>query len=201
MQNSPKDILKKYFGYDEFRPMQKNIIDTVYAGKDAMILMPTGGGKSICYQIPSIGLPGTGIVVSPLISLMKNQVDGLRANGVKAAFLNSSLGLPEQRAIEDDFFNGHLDLLYVSPEKMITPDMNALLSRVKINLFAIDEAHCISSWGHDFRPDYTMLSFIKRQFPNIPVLALTATADKITRKEYSALIVYSECRTIRSRLA
>lgn len=168
--------------------MQKQIIDTVYAGKDSLVLMPTGGGKSICYQIPSIGLPGTGIVVSPLISLMKNQVDGLRANGVKAAFLNSSLGIPEQRAIEDDFFNGNLDLLYVSPEKMITPDMNALLSRVKINLFAIDEAHCISSWGHDFRPDYTMLNFIKRQFPDIPVLALTATADKITRKDILQLL-------------
>ncbi|KAA3640347.1 MAG: DNA helicase RecQ, partial [Bacteroidetes bacterium] len=188
MQTPPKEILKKFFGYDEFRPMQKQIIDTVYAGKDSLVLMPTGGGKSICYQIPSIGLPGTGIVVSPLISLMKNQVDGLRANGVKAAFLNSSLGIPEQRAIEDDFFNGNLDLLYVSPEKMITPDMNALLSRVKINLFAIDEAHCISSWGHDFRPDYTLLNFIKRQFPDIPVLALTATADKITRKDILQLL-------------
>ena len=194
MQASPKDILKKYFGYDEFRPMQKEIIEAVYDRRDSLVLMPTGGGKSICFQVPSIGLPGTGIVVSPLISLMKNQVDGLRANGVKAAFLNSSLSLPEQRAIEDDFFNGNLDLLYVSPEKMITPDMNALLSRVKINLFAIDEAHCISSWGHDFRPDYTLLSFIKRQFPDIPVLALTATADKITRNDILKLLAIPEAR-------
>ncbi|MCB0652904.1 MAG: DNA helicase RecQ [Saprospiraceae bacterium] len=188
MQSSPKDILKKYFGYDQFRPLQKKIIDTVYEGKDALVLMPTGGGKSICYQIPSIGLPGTGIVVSPLISLMKNQVDGLLANGVKAAYLNSSLSMPEQRSVEDDFFNGNLDLLYVSPEKMISADMNNLLSNVKINLFAIDEAHCISSWGHDFRPDYTMLSFIKKRFPQIPVLALTATADKITRNDIIKLL-------------
>lgn len=188
MQTPPKDILKKYFGYDEFRPMQQQIIETVYEGKDALVLMPTGGGKSMCYQVPSIGLPGTGIVVSPLISLMKNQVDGLIANGVKAAFLNSSLDIAEQRAIEDEFFNGNLDLLYVSPEKMITPDMNTLLSRVKINLFAIDEAHCISSWGHDFRPDYKLLSFIKKQYPQIPVLALTATADKITRNDIVKLL-------------
>lgn len=192
MQSSPKDILKKYFGYDQFRPLQKKIIDTVYEGKDALVLMPTGGGKSICYQIPSIGLPGTGIVVSPLISLMKNQVDGLQANGVKAAYLNSSLSMPEQRSVEDDFFNGRLDLLYVSPEKMISADMNNLLSNVKINLFAIDEAHCISSWGHDFRPDYTMLSFIKKRFPQIPVLALTATADKITRNDIIKLLAIPE---------
>lgn len=192
MQSSPKDILKKYFGYDQFRPLQKKIINTVYEGKDALVLMPTGGGKSICYQIPSIGLPGTGIVVSPLISLMKNQVDGLQANGVKAAYLNSSLSMPEQRSVEDDFFNGRLDLLYVSPEKMISADMNNLLSNVKINLFAIDEAHCISSWGHDFRPDYTMLSFIKKRFPQIPVLALTATADKITRNDIIKLLAIPE---------
>jgi ATP-dependent DNA helicase RecQ len=194
MQVPPKDILKKYFGYDEFRPLQQQIIDTVYEGKDALVLMPTGGGKSICYQIPSIGLPGTGIVISPLISLMKNQVDGLNANGVKAAFLNSSLGIPEQRAIEDDFFNGNLDLLYVSPEKMISADMSNLLSQVKVNLFAIDEAHCISSWGHDFRPDYTMLSFIKKRYPDTPVLALTATADKITRNDIIKLLAIQNAK-------
>lgn len=178
-----REALKKYFGYDQFRPMQLEIIKAVYAQKDALVLMPTGGGKSICYQIPAITMPGACVVVSPLISLMKDQVEGLCANGVRAAFINSSQGLEEQRSTEDDFFNGHIDLLYVSPEKLVSQGFLPLLQRTTINLFAIDEAHCISAWGHDFRPEYTQMRFLKQQFPNTPIIALTATADKLTRKD------------------
>jgi ATP-dependent DNA helicase RecQ len=175
--------LKQYFGYDSFRPMQGEIIAAIYAGQDALVLMPTGGGKSICFQIPAITMPGTAIVVSPLISLMQDQVMGLRANGVKAAFLNSSLGPAEQQAVENELFNGELDLLYVSPEKLCSASFLPLLSRTQLALFAIDEAHCVSAWGHDFRPEYTQLQFLKKQFPNTPVIALTATADRITRDD------------------
>lgn len=177
------EALKKYFGYDRFRPMQAEIIQHIYAGEDVLVLMPTGGGKSLCYQIPAITLPGTAIVVSPLISLMKDQVESLRANGVRAAFLNSSLDAADQYMVEEDFFQGKLDLLYVSPEKLLSQQFLPLLQKVNINLFAIDEAHCISSWGHDFRPEYTQMRFLKRSFPNVPVIALTATADKVTRKD------------------
>jgi ATP-dependent DNA helicase RecQ len=175
--------LKKYFGYDSFRPMQAEIIESVYAGDDVVVLMPTGGGKSICYQVPAVTTEGICVVVSPLISLMKDQVEALRANGVEAAFLNSSLMAAEQRQVEDDLFNGRLQLLYVSPEKITSRDFLPLLQQAKVNLFAIDEAHCISSWGHDFRPEYTQLKFIKEAFPEVPIIALTATADKLTRKD------------------
>jgi ATP-dependent DNA helicase RecQ len=175
--------LKKYFGYDHFRPMQAEIIDQVYAGKDCLVLMPTGGGKSICYQIPAVTMPGTAVVVSPLISLMKDQVEALRAVGIKAAFFNSSLSEPEQREVEDAFFKDELDLLYVSPEKLVSQQFMPLLKRAKVNLFAIDEAHCISSWGHDFRPEYTRMKFLRSEFKGIPIIALTATADRITRKD------------------
>jgi ATP-dependent DNA helicase RecQ len=178
-----KAALKKYFGYDTFRPMQLDIIQTIYDQKDALVLMPTGGGKSICFQIPAVTMPGVCVVVSPLISLMKDQVEALNANGINAAYLNSSQGLPEQRSTEDDFFNGQIDLLYVSPEKLVSQGFLPLLQRTKINLFAIDEAHCISAWGHDFRPEYTKMRFLKEQFPDTPIVALTATADKLTRKD------------------
>ncbi|MBI1224086.1 MAG: DNA helicase RecQ [Bacteroidetes bacterium] len=175
--------LKKYFGYDSFRPLQAEVIEAIYEKKDVLLLMPTGGGKSVCFQIPAITLEGTCIVISPLISLMKDQVEALRANGIRASFLNSSLSYSEQQQVENDLFNGHLDLLYTSPEKMASQEFLPLLRSSKISLFAIDEAHCISAWGHDFRPEYRQLRFLKKTFPNVPVIALTATADKLTRKD------------------
>lgn len=180
---SALQALKKYFGYDTFRPMQADIIQSIYDKKNTLVLMPTGGGKSICYQIPAITMKGTTIVISPLISLMKDQVEGLRANGIKAAFINSSLDANEMRQIEDDLFNGNLDLCYVSPEKIVSREFSPLLKSVNVNLFAIDEAHCISGWGHDFRPEYTQLQFLRQMFPETPVIALTATADKVTRRD------------------
>ncbi|WP_353482926.1 RecQ family ATP-dependent DNA helicase, partial [Haliscomenobacter sp.] len=178
-----KQALKRYFGYDQFRPLQSDIIQAVFAGQDALVLMPTGGGKSVCFQIPAVTLPGTCIVVSPLISLMKDQVEGLRANGIQAAFLNSAIDSRTQLQVEEAFYSGALNLLYVSPEKLVSGNFISILKRGKINLFAIDEAHCISAWGHDFRPEYTQMGMLKQHFPNIPIIALTATADKLTRKD------------------
>jgi ATP-dependent DNA helicase RecQ len=177
------NVLQTVFGYDGFRGQQEAIISQVLSGKDALVLMPTGGGKSLCYQIPAMLRPGVGVVVSPLIALMKDQVDALLQVGVKAAFLNSSLTGREARDIEDLLLRGDLDLLYVAPERLMTERFLEFLDRIQISLFAIDEAHCVSRWGHDFRPEYLQLSILAERFPQIPRIALTATADDITRKE------------------
>jgi ATP-dependent DNA helicase RecQ len=178
-----RSALKKYFGYEAFRPLQADVIQAIYEGCDAIVLMPTGGGKSLCYQIPAITLPGVAVVVSPLISLMKDQVEGLKANGVAAAFLNSSLRPEQARLVENELLGGRIRLLYVSPERLATESFRRLLGHLRVSLFAIDEAHCISTWGHDFRPEYTQLQFLKEQYPQTPVVALTATADRLTRKD------------------
>ncbi len=173
--------LADVFGYPEFRPHQAEIIDWVAAGNDAFVLMPTGGGKSLCFQIPALHRSGTAVVVSPLISLMKDQVDALRANGVAAEVLNSSLSAEDSSAVYERLRAGEIDLLYVSPERLVMDGFLQMLSRMKIALFAIDEAHCVSQWGHDFRPEYVQLSCLRERFPDIPIVALTATADEQTR--------------------
>jgi ATP-dependent DNA helicase RecQ len=164
LQNATQ-ALKKYFGYDQFRPLQADIIQAVYDNRDVLVLMPTGGGKSICYQIPAVTLEGTAVVISPLIALMKDQVEGLSANGISAAYINSSMDAAQIRRVEDAALDGHIRILYVSPEKMVSQGFQPLLKRLKISLFAVDEAHCISAWGHDFRPEYTQLKFLKEQYP------------------------------------
>src|SRR5690606_35123555 len=178
-----KQVLKDYFGYDSFRPMQEDIIRNVLQNQDVLVLMPTGGGKSLCYQVPAMVMPGICVVISPLIALMKDQVEALRENGIAADFLNSTQSTREQEEIENKCLNGSLKMLYVSPEKLLSGGFFNFLKRLQVNLFAVDEAHCISSWGHDFRPEYTQLKFIKEQFPEVPVIALTATADKLTRQD------------------
>ncbi|QJW91343.1 DNA helicase RecQ [Spirosoma taeanense] len=179
----PADYLKRYYGYDRFRPMQEDIIQSVVSGRDTVVLMPTGGGKSVCFQIPALMLPGVTVVVSPLIALMKDQVEALHLNGISAAYYNSTQTSRAQRDIEDDCISGKLKLLYVSPEKLLSESFFTFLKRARVSLFAIDEAHCISSWGHDFRPEYTQLNVLKQHFPNVPTVALTATADKLTRQD------------------
>lgn len=176
-------ILRRVFGYDAFRGEQSEIIDHVIGGGDAVVLMPTGGGKSLCYQIPALARPGTGIVISPLIALMQDQVDSLAGIGVRAAFLNSTQSAEQRAQVEAAFLAGELDLLYLAPERLTMPSTAALLDRGRIALFAIDEAHCVSQWGHDFRPDYLALSMLHERWQQVPRIALTATATKQTREE------------------
>ncbi len=178
-----QNLLQRYFGYTQFRGEQAAIIDLVAKGQDCLVLMPTGGGKSLCYQIPSLMREGTGIVISPLIALMKDQVDALEAVGIRAAFLNSSLSSSHANQIEQQLLRGELDLLYIAPERLLTERCLDLLGRSRIALFAIDEAHCVSSWGHDFRPEYAQLTILHARFPDVPRIALTATADQQTRAE------------------
>ena len=181
--SKPLEILKSVYGYDAFRGRQAEIIDHVIAGKDAFVLMPTGGGKSLCYQIPALCRPGLGVVVSPLIALMADQVAALRQAGVKAAALNSNLSLDERARLWREVESGALDLLYVAPETLLRPDTLERLKKVKLALIAIDEAHCVSQWGHDFRPEYRKLDCLAELFPGVPRVALTATADEPTRAE------------------
>jgi ATP-dependent DNA helicase RecQ len=181
--STPLNVLKQYFGYDSFRPMQAEIIKGVLEGKDVLVLMPTGGGKSICYQVPALVKEGLCVVVSPLIALMKDQVEGLKANGVAANYLNSSQNDQEQHRVLETIRSGELKLLYVSPEKLVSQQFLSFLQSLRLSLIAIDEAHCISAWGHDFRPEYTQLAVLKQMFPQVPLMALTATADKITRRD------------------
>ncbi len=194
MMSNPEEVLSRVFGYQQFRGPQREIIDEVMAGRNALVLMPTGGGKSLCYQIPGMIRPGTAVVVSPLIALMQDQVDALRQAGVRAGFLNSSLMPDQQQAVIAELRSGELDLLYVAPERLIQPAMLSLLRSVPLALFAIDEAHCVSQWGHDFRADYLQLSLLQSQFPEVPRIALTATADDNTRAEISDRLGLNEAR-------
>ena len=181
--NSIHDTLHQVFGLHGFRPFQQDIIEQVLNGDDAFVLMPTGGGKSLCYQLPALHRAGLGVVVSPLISLMKDQVDALQANGIRAAMYNSNLDAGEARSVLSRLHNGELDLLYVAPERMMRPDFINSLEHIPLALIAIDEAHCVSQWGHDFRPEYAALGELRQYFPEVPFIALTATADPQTRDD------------------
>ncbi len=182
-KTSAPTLLKTQFGYDQFRPLQEEIIQHVLSGQDALVLMPTGGGKSLCYQLPALMLEGITVVISPLIALMKDQVDGLKANGVAAEFINSSLNFAEILTIEDEARAGRLNILYVAPERLALPGFREFLRSLKVSLIAIDEAHCISEWGHDFRPEYLNLKTLRDDFPTVPVIALTATATIKVRED------------------
>ncbi|WP_081785209.1 DNA helicase RecQ [Cellulomonas sp. KRMCY2] len=191
---APLAVLAEVFGYPTFRGEQAEIIDTVVGGGDALVLMPTGSGKSLCYQIPALVRPGTGVVVSPLIALMQDQVDALSALGVRAGFLNSTQDYPERRRVEQAFLAGELDLLYLAPERLRVPETLDLLDRGRIALFAIDEAHCVSQWGHDFRPDYLQLSLLHDRWPTVPRIALTATATEATHAEIAERLQLARAR-------
>lgn len=183
MSDKALEVLHKTFGFTAFRGQQEPVIRRVLDGGDALVLMPTGGGKSLCYQVPALVRPGTAVVVSPLIALMEDQVRNLGLLGVRVGCLNSAMSMQDQRQIEEDLVRGELDLLYVAPERLLMPRMMMLLEQIKIALFAIDEAHCVSQWGHDFRPEYLQLAVLGQRFPGVPRVALTATADHRTRKE------------------
>jgi ATP-dependent DNA helicase RecQ len=173
-----QETLKKYFGYDSFRPLQEKIIEAVLRGEDALVLMPTGGGKSICYQLPALMLEGVTLVISPLISLMKDQVDALEKKNISADYINSSLDYMEIKKIKSKVMQGKTKILYMAPERFSVPSFRNWLQKIKINLIAVDEAHCISEWGHDFRPDYGNLADLRDEFPQTPIMALTATATQ-----------------------
>src|SRR6266851_798673 len=190
----PIEVLRHTFGYAAFRDAQGDVVDHVVAGGDALVLMPTGGGKSLCYQIPALVRRGTGVVISPLIALMQDQVDAMRALGVRAGFLNSTQEPAERREMESAFLAGDLDLLYLAPERLRTESTVALLDRGTVSLFAIDEAHCVSQWGHDFRPDYLTLSGLHERWPAVPRIALTATATQATRTEIANRLGLSGAR-------
>ena len=181
--DSVKGILNNVFGYDAFRHSQEDIIQTLVDGGDALVLMPTGGGKSLCYQVPALARNGVAIVISPLIALMQDQVDALQQLGINAAFINSSQTAESVRQVEQALLAGELKLLYIAPERLLMPTMLTLLSSCELALFAIDEAHCVSQWGHDFRQDYQQLTILHERFPTVPRIALTATADQRTREE------------------
>jgi ATP-dependent DNA helicase RecQ len=191
---TPLEALEKVFGYDSFRNQQAEIIDTVVAGGDALVLMPTGGGKSLCYQIPALVRDGTGVVISPLIALMQDQVDALTAVGVRAGFLNSTQDAGERNRVERAYLDGELDLLYLAPERLRVSSTAELLDRGTIALFAIDEAHCVSQWGHDFRPDYLQLSMLHERWPTVPRIALTATATEVTHKEIASKLQLGDAK-------
>ena len=193
MSDAP-EVLRRVFGYDSFRPGQQEIIDHVIAGGDALVLMPTGGGKSLCYQLPALVRAGTGVVISPLIALMQDQVDALQALGVRAGFLNSAQDPAQRREVEAAFVAGELDLLYLAPERLRTESALRLLDRGTISLFAIDEAHCVAQWGHDFRPDYLALSVLHERWPAVPRIALTATATQATHAEIASRLRLTEAR-------
>ena len=195
MHRTPREVLDRVFGFGAFRDEQEAIIDHVAGGGDGLVVMPTGGGKSLCYQIPALLRNGVAVVVSPLIALMQDQVSALLQAGVRAAYLNSTLTFDEVRAIEGDARAGSLDLLYVAPERLMGERTLALLDRVKIALFAIDEAHCVSQWGHDFRPEYLQLSVLHERYPDVPRIALTATADAPTRREIAERLGLEDART------
>ncbi|HEX5347751.1 MAG TPA: RecQ family ATP-dependent DNA helicase, partial [Pseudonocardiaceae bacterium] len=187
-------MLQRVFGYDSFRGAQQEVIDHVTAGGDALVLMPTGGGKSLCYQIPALIREGVGVVISPLIALMQDQVDALTALGVRAGFLNSTQQPSERNRIESAFLAGELDLLYLAPERLRVESTGSLLDRGTISLFAIDEAHCVAQWGHDFRPDYLALSALHQRWPAVPRIALTATATKATHAEIASRLNLADAR-------